>query len=66
MSGCEVGIVVVAYVVVVFGIIEWVDFRRIRKRLEGIEGLLTSTTEKHLDNDDNAYDGKEKKEKSLE
>ena len=62
MSGCEVGIVVVAYVVLVFGVIEWVDFGRIRMRLDGIEKLLTSAAEKHSDNDDSVYDGKEKEE----
>jgi len=66
VSGCEVGVVVVGYVVAVFGIIEWVNFRRVRKRLDGIEELLTSATEKHLDNDDSVYDGKEKKEKHFQ
>jgi len=62
MSGCEAGILVVGYVVLAFGIIEWVDFRRIRKRLDEIEKLLVSATEKHLDNNDNVHGSEEKKE----
>ena len=40
MTGCEACIVVVAYVVLAFGILDWLDLRSIARRLDKIEDLL--------------------------
>jgi HAMP domain-containing protein len=53
MSSCEVGIIVVAYVVIVLAAADFLVSRRIIRRLERIEELLTSTTKKNLRDGDN-------------
>jgi HAMP domain-containing protein len=53
MSSCEVGIIVVAYVVIALAAADFLVSRRIIRRLERIEELLTSTTKKNLRDGDN-------------
>lgn len=66
MSGCEAGILVIAYAVVVFEVVDWLFFQRVvAERLDRIERLLTLVAEKHSDNNDSVYASDEKKEKRL-
>ena len=60
MSGCEAGILVVGYLIIVLAIADFVVQRRITNRLDRIEELLTSTAEKSLNNSDKVADSKGK------
>jgi hypothetical protein len=58
MSECLLGLIVVVYVVIVLAVADLFVSRRIIKRLERIEELLTPTTKESLRDSDNIADGK--------
>jgi HAMP domain-containing protein len=60
VSSCEIGILVVAYLVLISAVVDFVVQRRITKRLDRIEELLASAAEKSLDNSDKVADSKSK------
>ena len=60
MNGCTAGILVVAYLVLVSMVVDFIVSRRIAKRLDRIEELLVSTTKESLDNGNKVANSKGK------
>ena len=66
MSGCEIGIAVVDYLVLVSAVVDLIAQRRITRRLDRIDRLLAPAAKESLSNGNNVADSEGKKGKRLE